>query len=34
MWECDEGFGWITYPAGSRNNPVADVEILHSLGLN
>ena len=33
MWECDEGFGWITYPSGNRNNPVADIEVLQSLGL-
>lgn len=32
MWEADEGFGWITY-AGGRNNPVADNEVLHALGL-
>jgi len=33
MWECDEGFGWINYPTGNRNNPVADIEVLQSLGL-
>jgi aryl-phospho-beta-D-glucosidase BglC (GH1 family) len=33
MWECDEDFGWITYPGGDSNNPVADVEVLQSLGL-
>ncbi|MGZ8556868.1 MAG: glycoside hydrolase family 5 protein [Chitinophagaceae bacterium] len=33
MWECDEGFGWVTYPSGNRNNPVADVELLQALGL-
>jgi endoglucanase len=33
MWECDEDFGWITYPAGNRNNPVADLEVLQALGL-
>jgi endoglucanase len=33
MWECDEGFGWITYPGGNRNNPVTDIEVLQSLGL-
>ncbi len=33
MWECDEGFGWISYPSGNRNNPVADNEVLQSLGL-
>ncbi len=33
MWECDEGFGWITYPSGNRNNPVADIEVLQALGL-
>lgn len=33
MWECDEGFGWITYPSGNRNNPVTDFEVLQSLGL-
>ena len=33
MWECDEGFGWISYPSGNRNSPVADNEVLTSLGL-
>jgi aryl-phospho-beta-D-glucosidase BglC (GH1 family) len=33
MWECDEGFGWITYPSGNRNNPVTDIEVLQALGL-
>lgn len=33
MWECDEDFGWITYPSGNRNNPVADIEVLKALGL-
>lgn len=33
MWECDEGFGWITYPGGNRNNPVTDIEVLQALGL-
>ncbi len=33
MWECDEGFGWISYPSGSRSNPVADTELLQALGL-
>ncbi len=33
MWECDEGFGWINYPSGNRNNPVADIEVLQALGL-
>ncbi len=33
MWECDEGFGWLSYPTGNRNNPVADAEILQALGL-
>ncbi len=33
MWECDEGFGWIDYPSGNRNNPVADDQVLQSLGL-
>jgi len=33
MWDCDEDFGWITYPTGDRSNPVPDVEVLQSLGL-
>ncbi|MEO6289636.1 MAG: cellulase family glycosylhydrolase [Ginsengibacter sp.] len=33
MWECDEDFGWITYPSGNRNNPVPDVDVLQALGL-
>ncbi len=33
MWECDEDFGWVTYPSGNRNNPVADFELLQALGL-
>lgn len=33
MWECDEGFGWMNYPSGNRNNPVVDVEVLQALGL-
>lgn len=33
MWECDEGFGWMSYPTGNRNNPVADDEVLGTLGL-
>lgn len=33
MWECDEGFGWIDYTGGNRNNPVADAEVLAALGL-
>jgi endoglucanase len=33
MWECDEGFGWISYPSGNRNNPVTDTELLQALGL-
>lgn len=33
MWECDEGFGWINYAGGNRNNPVADNEVLVALGL-
>lgn len=33
MWECDEGFGFIDYPTGDRNNPVADKEVLIALGL-
>jgi aryl-phospho-beta-D-glucosidase BglC (GH1 family) len=33
MWECDEGFGWISYPLGNRNNPIADQDILLALGL-
>jgi aryl-phospho-beta-D-glucosidase BglC (GH1 family) len=33
MWECDEDFGWITYPSGNRNAPVADVQVLQGLGL-
>jgi len=33
MWECDEGFGWISYPGGNRNNPVADAALLQALGL-
>ena len=33
MWECDEGFGWMSYPTGNRNNPVADNEVLQALGL-
>ena len=33
MWECDEGFGWIYYPSGSRNAPVADLDVLVALGL-
>jgi endoglucanase len=33
MWECDEGFGWINYTGGNRNNPVADSEVLQALGL-
>jgi aryl-phospho-beta-D-glucosidase BglC (GH1 family) len=33
MWECDEDFGWITYPSGNRNFPVADNEVLQALGL-
>jgi endoglucanase len=33
MWECDEGFGWISYPSGNRNNPVTDTEVLGALGL-
>jgi endoglucanase len=33
MWECDEGFGWINYSSGNRNNPVADNEVLTALGL-
>jgi endoglucanase len=33
MWECDEGFGWIDYPGGNRNNPIGDNEVLRALGL-
>ena len=33
MWECDEGFGWISYPSGNRNNPITDIEVLQALGL-
>lgn len=33
MWECDEDFGWITYPGGNRSAPVADNEVLQALGL-
>lgn len=33
MWECDEGFGWISYPGGNRNNPVVDNEVLVALGV-
>ena len=33
MWECDEDFGWINYSSGNRNNPVADDQVLQSLGL-
>jgi endoglucanase len=33
MWECDEGFGWIDYSNGNRNNPSADDQVLQSLGL-
>jgi aryl-phospho-beta-D-glucosidase BglC (GH1 family) len=33
MWECDEGFGWIDYPGGNRNSPVADNDVLVALGL-
>jgi endoglucanase len=33
MWECDEGFGWMNYPSGNRNNPVVDTELLTALGL-
>jgi hypothetical protein len=33
MWECDEGFGWINYTGGGRNNPVADAEVITALGL-
>lgn len=33
MWDCDEGFGFIDYPGGNRNNPVADNEVLAALGL-
>ena len=33
MWECDEGFGFISYPSGNRNNPVVDNQVLQSLGL-
>ncbi len=33
MWEADEGFGWINYPSGNRNSPVADNTILQALGV-
>lgn len=33
MWECDEGFGWISYPGGNRNNPVIDDGVLIALGV-
>lgn len=33
MWDCDEGFGWIDYTGGNRNNPVADAGVLQVLGL-
>ncbi|HPG11295.1 MAG TPA: cellulase family glycosylhydrolase [Chitinophagaceae bacterium] len=33
MWECDEGFGWISYPGGNRNSPIVDTEVLTALGL-
>ncbi|MBI1341322.1 MAG: cellulase family glycosylhydrolase [Terrimonas sp.] len=33
MWECDEGFGWISYNGGNRNSPIADQELLVALGL-
>ncbi|MCX6316683.1 MAG: cellulase family glycosylhydrolase [Bacteroidetes bacterium] len=33
MWECDEGFGWINYPGGNRNNPVVDENVLVALGV-
>lgn len=33
MWECDEGFGWISYPSGNRSIPVIDNEVLQALGL-
>ena len=33
LWECDEDFGWITYPSANRNNPVADTGVLQALGL-
>lgn len=33
MWEMDEGFGFINYVEGNRNNFTTDDEVLHSLGL-
>jgi endoglucanase len=33
MWECDEGFGWMSYPSGNRNSPIIDTELLTALGL-
>ncbi len=33
MWECDEGFGWISYPSGNRSVPLIDNEVLQALGL-
>ena len=33
MWECDEGFGFIDYPGGNRNNSVTDNDVLVALGL-
>jgi endoglucanase len=33
MWECDEGFGLISYSGGNRNNPLTDNQILVALGL-
>lgn len=33
MWECDEGFGFIDYPTGNRNNSVVDNDVLVALGL-
>ncbi len=33
MWECDEGFGWIDYPANNRAVPVPNKEVLMALGL-
>ena len=34
MWEYDEGFGLVTYPAGDRNHPVVDNPTRLALGLN
>lgn len=33
MWECDEGFGLLTYPGSDRNNFTTDTGIAHALGL-